>query len=287
MPVGVWLPPASDSAPPVVYPFKQVAISCSSSSLTGQEGAIYFQPAGTQWCLSDFTDFPVGDAIKVPADHDYKVGDPVVFAEEGSASLDTALSAGVTYDVVAVTSATIKVAAKGSTTPITLKGDGGTGTADTLGTSNHIKVDFAEFGAVCQVKEFSLEIQREELDVTTLPCGVGGGSRKYAQFRKTQPGYASGTGNMTVQFTDDQTSLANRLLANVMLRSQVGAEVKLYVNAVANATGNAPDDAKSIYVQAPISITNMSLSVNPDDPTTAELSYSISGQPTSLLGIEL
>ena len=92
---------------------------------------------------------------------------------------------------------------------------------------------------------------------------------------------------MTVQFTDDQTSLANRLLANVMLRSQVGAEVKLYVNAVANATGNAPDDAKSIYVQAPISITNMSLSVNPDDPTTAELSYSISGQPTSLLGIEL
>ena len=264
-----------------------MAISCSSSSLTGQEGAIYFQPAGTQWCLSDFTDFPVGDAIKVPVDHDYKVGDPVVFAEEGTASLDTALSAGVTYDVIAVTSSTIKVAAKGSATAITLNGDGGTGTADTFGAANHIKVDFAEFGAVCQVKEFSLELTREELDVTTLPCGVGGGSGKYAQFKKTQAGYASGSGSMSVLFSDSQTSLANRLLANVMLRSQAGAEVKLYVNAVSNAAGDAPDDSKSIFVQAPISITSMSLSVTPDDATMAELSYSISGQPTSLLGIDL
>jgi hypothetical protein len=31
----------------------------------------------------------------------------------------------------------------------------------------------------------------------------------------------------------------------------------------------------------------MSLNVTPDDPTTAELSYSISGQPSSLLGIDM
>jgi len=31
----------------------------------------------------------------------------------------------------------------------------------------------------------------------------------------------------------------------------------------------------------------MSLNVTPDDATTAELNFSISGQPTSLLGIEL
>jgi len=266
-----------------------VAISCSSNSLTGQEGAIYFQPAGTQWCLSDWSDFKVGTAITVPVDHDYKVGDPVVFAEEGTAVLDTALSAGVTYVIVATTASTITVAAEGDATgaPITLKGDGGTGTADTPGAKNHIKIDFAEFGAVCQVKEFSLELTREELDVTTLPCGVGNGGGKYASFKRTQAGYASGSGSMTVLFTDNQASLANRLLANVMLRSQAGAEVKLYVNAVANAAGTAPDDSKSIFVQAPISITSMSLSVNPDDATTAELSYSISGQPSSLLGIEL
>jgi hypothetical protein len=266
-----------------------VAISCSSSSLTGQEGAIYFQPAGTQFCLSDWSDFQAGTEIGVPSDHDYQVGDPVVFTEEGTGKLDSALSAGVTYLVVGVTGSSITVAdeADATATPITLNGDGGTGTADTAGAKNHIKIDFAEFGAVCQVKQFSLELTREELDVTVLPCGLGGGSNKYAQFRKTQAGYASGTGSMTVMFTDDQTSLANRLLANVMLRSQSGAEVKLYVNHVANAAGTAPDDSKSIFVQAPISITSMSLSVTPDDATTAELSYSISGQPSALLGIEL
>jgi hypothetical protein len=264
-------------------------ISCSSSSLTGQEGAIYFQPAGTQFCLKDFSDFPAGTAITVPSDHDYSVGDPVLFSEEGSGKLDTGLSAGTTYVIVATTTTSITVAAEGDTTytPVTLKGDGGTGTADTAGAKNHVKVDFAEFGGVCQVKQFSLELTREELDVTTLPCGLNGGGGKYAQFRQTQAGYAAGSGSMTVLFTADQTSLANRLLANVMLRSQSGAEVKLYVSHVANASGTAPDDGKSIYVQAPISITSMSLNVSPDEATTAELSYSISGQPTALLGIEL
>lgn len=265
-------------------------ISCSQSVLTGQEGAIYFQPAGTQHCLRDNSDFPAGELIKVPSNHDYAIGDPVVFAEEGAGVLDTALSAGATYVIVAKTAGTISVAASNDLTytPITLNGDGGTGTADTPGPKNHIKIDFAEFATVCQVKMFSLELTREELDTTTLPCGFdGSGGGKYAQFRKTQAGYASGSGNMTVQFTDDQTSMANRLLANVMLRNQAGAEVKLYVNHVANAAGDAPDDAKSIYVQAPISITSMSLQVTPDDPTTAELSYSINGQPSSLLGIDM
>jgi len=266
-----------------------VPIACSQSILTGQEGAIYFQPAGTQFCLRDFADFPVGDSISVPTDHDYALGDPVVFAEEGSAVLDSALSAGATYVIVAKTPNTITVAAEGDATyaPITLNGDGGTGTADTPGAKNHIKIDFAEFATVCQVKMFSLELQREELDTTTLPCGLGTGSGKYAQFRRTQAGYASGSGSMSVLFTDDQTSMANRLLADVLLRNQAGAEVKLYVNHVANATGTAPDDSKSLYLQAPISITSMSLSVSPDDATTAELSYSVNGQPSSLLGIDL
>ncbi len=262
-------------------------ISCSTSVLTGQEGAIYFQPAGTQFCLADNSDFPAGTVITVPSSHDYQAGDPVIFIVEGTANLDSALTAGVTYEVLTTTSTTISIGEVGSTTPVTFTGDGGSGTADTPGAKNHIKIDFADFASVCQVKQFSLELSREELDVTTLPCGLGSGSGKYAAFRRTQAGYASGTGSMTVMFTDDQTSMANRLLANVMLRSQSGAEVKLYVNQVANATGDGPDDSKSLFVQSPISITSMSLNVSPDDATTAELSYSISGQPTQLLGIEL
>lgn len=256
--------------------------------LTGQEGSISFAPAGTQFCLSDWSDFPAGTVIKVPANHDYREGDPVIFTEEGVGKLDTALSGGTIYKVLSVGADTLMVSLDGLT-PVTLNGDGGTGTANTPGAANHIKIDYAEFGSVCQVREFSLELQREELDTTTLPCGIGGGSGggKYAQFRTTQAGYASGTGSMTVMFTAEQTSMANRLLGNVMLKSQNGAEVKLYVNQVANAAGTAVDDDKSLFVQAPISITGMSVSVNPDDVTSAELSFSISGQPTSLFGIQL
>ena len=261
-------------------------VACSTSALTGQEGSIFFKPAGTSWCLLDFTDFPAGSDITVPSGNDYRVGDAVAFTEEGTAAIDSALTAGTTYYVTAVTSTTLQVAATSGGAPITLLGDGGTGTADTPGAENHIAIAPADFAVVCQVREFSVEITREELDVTSLPCNIGvSGSSKYAAFRKTQSGYASGTGTMTVYFTDDQTSLANRLLANVMLRSQEGAEVKLYVNTVSDGAGGVNDSA-SLFIESGISISSMSLSVNPDDATTAELSFTIN-DPKNILGTDL
>ena len=256
-------------------------ISCSSSVLTGVDGSIYFEPAGTQYCLLDFTDFPAGTSITVPADNDYRVDDPVVFTVEGSSKLVTALTAGTTYHVVARTATTISVSATKGGTAITLKGDGGTGAADTPGVANHISIDYADFAAVCMVKEFSIDLSREEIDTTTLPCGVGGGSGFQAPFRTMQAGYASGSGSMTVQFTEDQTTLANRLLSNSMRKNQAGAEVRLFVNAIDDGTGK-PDLTKSLYIQAPISIMGFSLSVTPEDVTTASLNFSLSGQPSHL-----
>ena len=260
-------------------------VACSTSALTGAEGLITFEPAGTQFCLLDHTDFPAGTSITVPTSNDFRVGDAVAFKVEGAAKVDTALTAGTTYYVVARTATSIDVSATAGGTAITLNGDGGTGTADTAGAANHISIDMAEFEPVCQVREFSIEISREELDVTTLPCSVGGAS-KYAAFRATQAGYASGTGTLTVYFTDDQTSLANRLLSNVMLKSQEGASVKLYINAVAGTVAGSIDDTASLLIEADISITSMSLSVNPDDPTSAELSFSITN-PKNILGAVL
>ena len=258
-------------------------VACSTSALTGQEGSIFFQPAGTDYCLLDHTDFPAGTHITVPASHAYRVGDVVQFTVEGTAVLDTALTAATDFHVVATTANSIDVSATAGGTAITLNGDGGTGTADTAGAANHIAIDIADYQVVCQVREFSVEITREELDVTTLPCAVGtAGGSKYAAFRRTQAGYASGTGTMTVYFTDDQTSLANRLLSNVLLKSQEGAAVKLYVNTVSDGAGGV-DDARSLFIESHISITSMSLSVNPDDPTTAELSFSIT-EPINVLG---
>ena len=259
-------------------------ISCNTSALTGQEGSIYFQPAGTMFCLLDYTDFPAGTSITVPTANDYAVGDPVTFSEEGTGALDTALSTSTTYYVVARTSSTIQVSATSGGSAITLNGDGGTGSADTPGTANHIAIDYAAYAAVCQVREFSIDISREELDVTTLPCGVTSSeSSKFAPFRTTQSGYASGTGSMSVYFTDDQTSLANRLLGNVLLRSQQGASVKLYVNTVSNNAGTAVDDAESLYIESDITMSSISLNVNPDDPTTAEINFNIVN-PKNVLG---
>ena len=270
-------------------------VACSTSALTGQEGSIYFQPAGTHFCLLDFTDFPgSGSVITVPSNHDFQVGDPIVFNEEGTATIDSALTAGNTVFVVATTATTISVSATAGGTAIGLNGDGGLNNTaggdveeDTPGAANHISVEYAEFAAICAVREFSVSIERESLDVTTLPCGVGGGGGKYAAFRKTQAGFASGTGSLSVYFSDSQTSLANRLMGNVLLKSQEGAKVRLFVNTVSDGAAEpAPDLDHSLYIEADISITSMSLSVNPDDPTTGELEFAILN-PTHILGEDL
>lgn len=251
---------------------------CSQTVLTGVDGSIAFTPAGTEFCLKDFTDFPAGDEITVPTEHEFQDGDPVVFTEEHGGNLDSALTAGTTYYVVATTNNSIEVSATEGGTAITLNGDGGTGSADSAG---HVKIDYAEYAAVCQVKSFELNLSRETIDTTALPCGSGAGGGRLAPFRTSQSGYASGDGSMQVQFTEGQTSLANRLLANSMLRSQNGAAVRLYVMTRYDATG-VVDTNNSLYIEAPISIQGFSLSVSPEDATVADLSFTLSGQPTHL-----
>ena len=168
-------------------------VACSTSALTGQDGSLYYTPSATKFCLLDFTDFPAGTSITVPAQHDFRVGDPVIFEEENGGAIDSGLTAGTQYYVVAKTATTIDVSATKGGTAVTLTQSGGTGGADTPG--GHIGVKYDPFGAVCQIQSWDLSIERESLDVTTLPCGVGASAEagKYAPFRRTQPGYASGS----------------------------------------------------------------------------------------------
>ena len=127
---------------------------------------------------------------------------------------------------------------------------------------------------MCGVREFSLDISRDELDVTTLPCGDGGtGCDTLAAFRSTQAGYASATGSMSVYFTCDQDNIANRLLGASLLKSHSWRVVCVCTSA--RNTAVAIDNTTSLYIEAEISITGMSFSVNPDDPTTGELSFSV------------
>lgn len=361
-------------------------VSCTTSVLTGQDGQVYFQPPGTEFCLKDSTDFPAGTKITVPTTHDYQGGDPIIFQPEGSASIDSALSYDTIYYVRSYGNNWIEVSATPGGPAITFNGDGGenpgsgvdsitvvtagvgyrdgtyTGviltengvnntaratvtvtagvpdlagatitdpgygyegtasgltisggsdgsgntitsgggiTTEFVGTaaltaysdtpSAHVNIDYAKFHTVCQVRDFTLEITREELEITTLPCGTQSGTNegKYVQFRTYQAGYGDGTGSMTVYFTADQQSLSQRMLRSVILRSQEGAEVKLYVNHVMNAAGDAVDDGVSTYIQAPITITSMNISADPDNPQQATLNYRLSGQPTHLFNTTL
>ena len=110
-----------------------------------------------------------------------------------------------------------------------MSGDGGTGTADNE-LPAHINIELADWYTVCGVRSFSLEISRDELDVTTLPCDVGsGGCDKLAAFRSTQSGYAEATGSMEVYFTCDNESIQNKILQGSLQRTQGGASVRLYV----------------------------------------------------------
>ncbi len=188
--------------------------------------------------------------------------------------VDSVFSAGSGirgYYVVAKGSTWIEVSGTPGGTAITLNADGGTGTAN----AGIIEIELCDFYAVCGVREFSLDISREELDVTTLPCfdSAEDGCSKLANFRQTQSGFASATGSMTVYFTGDQENIANRLLGSAVLKDQTGARTKLYVSTKSGTTG--VDDDASLFVDAYINISGMSFSVNPDDPTSAELSFSV------------
>ena len=126
---------------------------------------------------------------------------------------------------------------------------------------------------------WDLSVERETLEVTTLPCGVGNSASasKYVPFRKTQAGYASGTGSMTIYFTDNDDALGQRMLDNVMLRSQDGSRVRLFINTISNGQAQpAPDLNASMYIEADISLQSMNISVDPDSAVEAEVGYSIS-----------
>ena len=88
---------------------------------------VTFKPAGGKACLLDYSDFPAGSAIEVPASVDYRPGDQISFTPAGTAKLDTALTAGTAYFVITSTGGKLQIAAAAGGAAIVLKGDGGLG----------------------------------------------------------------------------------------------------------------------------------------------------------------
>lgn len=152
------------------------------------------------------------------------------------------------------------------------------GQADTEGA--HIAMSLCDFMYVCNVKSFSLNLDREQLDSTSLMCEcLAEGTGCFAPFKTYQGGYIDGTGTIEVMFSEDQNSVSGRFITGSLLKDQSGAEVRLYINTVCDANGNVDEEA-SIYLEAPITILGFSLNVSPDEITTATINFALSGQPS-------
>ena len=102
------------------------------------------------------------------------------------------------------------------------------------------------------------------------------GGQKWAATKRNQPGYAEITGTLTLYITDNEKALANRLMESTFLNSQEGASVKLYMDLISDgATPPMPDMGNSQLIAGPVMFTDFSTGVNPDDPTQAEVSFTM------------
>jgi len=253
-------------------------VACGNTVLTGDSGSVAFTPAGTYVCLLDYTDFPTNDPgqIQLPAGHGFRVGDVVTFSVEGGATLVTGLTADTDYHIISI---------NGSQQATVSATAGGTGISFTNSLSEdtpggHINMKLSEFTSVCHVTAFDFSLDREQIETTSLSCGCSTDGSGLASFKTYQAGFIDGTGSVTVQFTQDQSSMASRVIGSSLQKDQLGAQIRLYINTVCDTNGEIDNDA-SAYIEAPVTLLGFSFSVSPSEVTTATIQFSLSGQPTS------
>ena len=236
--------------------------------LSGTSGALYYKPAGTSSTFKAANVTVADDEITIGTYLNFQVGDKVQFTT-GGGTLPAGITAATDFYVIAYTASTgvlqVSATSGGSTITIT---DAGTDGASPFG------VDYADFQSVGDVREWSFEVTREEIDVTS----IGGTLGQNAPFRSFITGFADGTGSCTVYTTDDDTTIANRLIEDVIQRKQAGATFKLYTDLV--LSGGSPDDTASTSIQMAAVLTSASYGVNPDDAQSVEINFRPSAAPT-------
>ena len=238
--------------------------------LSGTSGALYYSPAGTSVTTLAASAFPSsGGNITVGAQLGFQVGDAVTLAYPGGATTTNCIAAGAkfvkTYDA--------------STGVMTLSATNGgavlTATAAPSGFgSSFASIVFTAPQAVGSVREWSFEITRAEIDVTTIGQTVA----QTAPFRTFISGFADGSGSATVYSTDDDTLLSSRMIEDVIQRQQQGAKVKLYIDR--QMSGASVDETTSRSILADIILTSASFTVNPDDGQSVEIAFRPSSAPT-------
>ena len=247
------------------------------TALSGTSGALYYKPAGTKGTFGTANVVIATETITIETYLNFKVGDPVKFSVinsqtggSGTGTLPAGLNDSSTFYVIAYTATTgalqVSATSGGSALNIT-----NTGTA---ASPNEFQVAYAAFASVSQVREWTFEISREEIDVTT----IGGTPTQFTPFRKYIAGFGDGTGTATAYFTNEDTAMVNRMVQDVLQKQQVGAAMKLYMDQV--FTGGSVSDTLSRFIEFEATLTAASLNVNPDDAQTVSVEFRPAVQPT-------
>jgi hypothetical protein len=240
--------------------------------LSGTSGALYYKPAGTTGTFGESNVNVANDEITIQQYLNLKVGDQVKFrivnsqtGAAGSGTLPAPISSATTYFVLSYTAATgvltVSTSAGGSILAITDDG--------TLAAPNEFEVYYADYSAVGQVQNWSFEINRAEIDVTTIGQTVG----QYAPFKAYIPGFADGNGSASVYVTNEDSALSNRMVEDVLQRQQVGCAFKLY-------TDKGSTEALSRSISMDAVLLTATLNINPDDAQMVEITFRPTGVPT-------
>jgi hypothetical protein len=236
--------------------------------LSGTSGALYYKPAGTSGTFKAADVTNASNSINVGTFLNFKVDDKVSFTA-GGGTLPAGLSASTDVFIKTYTASTgvATFSATAGGTELSITDDGTDGTSD-------FTIKFTDFQSVANVRSWSFEVTREEIDTTS----IGGTLGQTAPFRTFISGFADGSGSAEVYFTDDDTAIASRLIEDVTQRKQAGATFKLYMDTVLSS--GTPDDTKSRSIELEAVLTSASFSVTPDDAQTVSVSFRPTTAPT-------
>ena len=165
--------------------------------LSGTSGALYYKPAGTTGTFGPSNVVINDETMAVQTYLNLKVGDPVKFqvidsstGGSGTGTLPAGLTAGTTYYVSSYTASSglLKVSATNGGSDVNITDTG------TAAAPNKFEVYYNDYASVGQVQNWSFEVSRSEIDVTTIGQSVG----QYAPFKTYISGFADGTGSASV-----------------------------------------------------------------------------------------
>jgi hypothetical protein len=250
----------------------------ATTVLSGTSGALYYKPAGTTGTFGESGVDTATDTITVAPYLNFKVGDPVVFSVvnsqtggSGTGTLPAGITGGTTYYVRtynASSGALTGVCNSWWLPALDITDDG------TAAAPNEFQVAYAAYAAVGQVRDWSFEISRAEIDVTTIGQTPG----QYVPFRSYISGFGDGTGTATVYMTNEDAALSNRMIEDVLQRQQTGAAFKLYTDRVFSGGTLSESLSRSIAFDAVL--TSASLNINPDDAQAVTVNFRPAGTPT-------